>query len=97
MLFERCYSQNRKRSTKEYFHFLSKIQLDHPVLSMKKRKFLNHLRFSRSGIADQEHVWLAAHASLSPFVDSLYSAAEGDGEGQFDRVHPVYLLVWRHI
>ena len=34
MLFERCYTENRKRSLKhymKYFDFRSKIQLDHPV------------------------------------------------------------------
>ena len=34
MLFERCHTKNRMRSIKQhikYFHFLSKIQLDHPV------------------------------------------------------------------
>ena len=34
-LFDRCYSQNMKGSVEQhvkYFNFLSKVQLDHPVV-----------------------------------------------------------------
>ena len=37
MQFERCYTTNIKRYSKQhikYFNFLSKVQLDHPVLTV---------------------------------------------------------------
>ena len=44
MLFDRCHTKNRKSSIKqhtEYFNFLSKILLDHPV---KSSNFKYHIR-----------------------------------------------------
>ena len=78
MLFERCYTINRKESLKQdkkYFNFLSKIQLDHPLYVCGVRisvvvpgccyqmVWFGHISHVSCGM-EVQHIWLSYSSQI---------------------------------